>query len=80
VKVLNEQIRTKHRLSTTKKKEKSHEKNNKTNITITQQEKKRKLISIAYQYIPPIYMNKHFKKEKNISCLDMAVSEQKAKN
>jgi len=65
VKVLNEQIRTKHCLSTTKKKEKSHEKNNKTNITITQQEKKRKLISIAYQYIPPIYMNKHFKR-KNI--------------
>jgi len=29
VKVLNEQIRTKHRLSTTKKKEKSHEKNKK---------------------------------------------------
>jgi hypothetical protein len=79
VKVLNEQIRTKHRLSTTKKKEKSHEKNNKTNITITQQEKKRKLISIAYQYIPPIYMNKHFKRKK-LSCLDIAVSEQTAMN
>jgi hypothetical protein len=43
VKVLNKQIRTKHRLSTTKKKEKSHEKDNKTNITITQQEKKEKI-------------------------------------